>query len=98
MEQEKWYQSEFGKTIGRYIGYAILVAGMGIGVGQFLKLSYAPEYKYLTDKARIEIETKSRNEFQRLRTIEEIVRNLGQKMSPEELQQFLKENNLQERR
>jgi len=89
-ENQKWYQSRFAKQFAEYLGIATVLVGLGIGVGKCNEyISYGN-----AEEIRAQAETSTRLEYQRLRTIEEIVRAQGSRMTAEELRGILKENSL----
>lgn len=91
--EDKWYNSQFGRRVGEYLGYAALLVGLGICLSF---LSSGPNHYTELEKAKVE--AASRTEFQRLRTIEEIVRAQGAKLSSDDLSKLLKNNGLSEKK
>ena len=91
---KEWYNTHIVRTIGK--GLAVAVAAVGIGYGCNLMGYPTTKFNAEVEKARLEATTKI--EYQRLRTIEEIVRAQGNKITLEDLQMLLIKNNLSERK
>lgn len=79
---DKWYNSNFGEGIG--IGIFAIGIGLGILTG-FRGCDYEEVEKYKANK---------QVELQRLATIEEVTKQYGDEMDPNDLSKFLKEHNL----
>ncbi|MEK6950905.1 MAG: hypothetical protein AABX13_04245 [Nanoarchaeota archaeon] len=98
-EQMRWYNSEAALELTKELKYGLakgimyLLAAVGVGIGIGKMVSYEQEARA---QARVlEVEAKNKVEYQRLRTLEEITRSFGPKMSPQEFKDFLREYKLQ---
>ena len=89
MENERWYAKPVTDFL-KYLGYAVLASGIGIGAGQIIR---AWDRMYIESEKNIALV-----EMKRLEAIREITDNYGWELSAPELSDFLKQNNLNERK
>ncbi|MDO8656010.1 MAG: hypothetical protein Q7K45_02120 [Nanoarchaeota archaeon] len=82
MAEDKWYNSDLAK-------------GIGVGLAAFGILSGMGMVSYSEDKSKVAIaEANSKVEYQRLRTLEEVVNKYGNTLPPQELDQLLQKYDL----
>lgn len=89
-KNQKWYHSRFAREFAQYFGVATVMVGLGVGVGK------CNEYESYgnAEEIRARAEAGSKLEYQRMKTIEEVVRAQGSRMTPEDFRDFLRENRL----
>ena len=87
---KKWYNAPSAKDIFQGISIAIVAVGIGVGVGYCSMLTSSGR----AEETRAKGEVETRLEYQRMRTVEEIVRAQGTKMSPKQLEAFLERQGL----
>ncbi len=89
-QNQKWYHSRFAREFAQYFGIATVMVGLGVGSGK------CSEYNSYGEAAEIRAraEAGSKLEYQRMKTIEEIVRAQGSRVTPEDFRDFLRENRL----
>jgi hypothetical protein len=94
-----WYQIPEIRTALKYTAYGFFALALAValprGCGAAGDFVYDAAYRGRVETERVRMEQTTRVECQRLEAIEELLRAQGKQMTPQELQQFLRENRLQ---